>query len=98
MSPFPLYFPHLLHFLCPIVSPYVPIDSSSRLDVCRYPLMYASARAGYVVNSLAEVPGKDVQPLLEAIIKRFPPASTPDKVLRLELLYRDLQSLIVISC
>lgn len=41
-----------------------------------YPLLYASARQGWVAESLGAVPGKDVTPLLEAIIQRFPPAAT----------------------
>lgn len=39
-----------------------------------YPLLYASAKQGWVTNSLEEIPGKDgVKPLLDAILARIPP-------------------------
>lgn len=39
-----------------------------------YPLLYASAKQGWVTTSLSAIPGKDgVVPLLEAIIARVPP-------------------------
>lgn len=42
-----------------------------------YPLLFASARQGWVTNSLSEIPGKNgVIPLLEAIIARVPPPNT----------------------
>lgn len=42
-----------------------------------YPLLYASARQGWVTTSLDTIPGKDgVIPLLEAIIKRTPAPTT----------------------
>lgn len=41
-----------------------------------YPLLYASAKQGWVTNSLDAMPGQNVQPLLDAIIARVPPAST----------------------
>ena len=44
-------------------------------ELLDYPLMYASARSGYVVKELSEVPGKTVEPLLDMIVKHFPPAS-----------------------
>ena len=38
-----------------------------------YPLMYASAKQGWVTNSLSAIPGQDgVIPLLDAIIERVP--------------------------
>lgn len=42
-----------------------------------YPLLYASAKQGWVTTSLASIPGKEgVVPLLEAIIERIPPPNT----------------------
>jgi GTP-binding protein len=53
-------------------------NSDNLLD---YPLLYASARQGWVTKTLAEVPGKDgVVPLLEAIIERIPPAASAAKL------------------
>ena len=50
-------------------------NSDELLD---YPLLYASARQGWVTTSLSEVPGKNgVVPLLDAILKRIPPAKDP---------------------
>lgn len=50
---------------------------SSNDELLDYPLMFASARQGWVTSSLQDVPGKDgVVPLLDAIIKRIPPAKT----------------------
>lgn len=48
---------------------------SSDDSLLEYPIMYASAKNGYVCNLLEEVPGKSVQPLLDMIIEHFPPAS-----------------------
>ena len=48
---------------------------SSTDELLDYPLLYASARQGWVTTSLSEVPGKNgVVPLLDAILKRVPPA------------------------
>ena len=42
-------------------------------DLLEYPLLYASAKNGWAVESLDEVPGKQgVKPLLEAIIAHIP--------------------------
>ena len=49
-------------------------------ELLDYPLLYASARQGWVSESMSALPGKDVAPLLEAIIRRFPPASSPEKL------------------
>jgi len=49
-------------------------DEERLLD---YPLLYASAKQGWVTNDLASIPGKNgVVPLLEAIIDRIPPPNT----------------------
>lgn len=46
---------------------------SSNDELLDYPLLYASARQGWVSTSLQEIPGKNgVVPLLDAIIKRVP--------------------------
>jgi len=47
---------------------------TSKDELLEYPLMYASARQGYVVPKLENVPGTNVEPLLDMIIKHFPPA------------------------
>lgn len=45
-------------------------------ELLEYPLMYASARQGWVVTSLKDVPGKDgVVPLLDMIVTKIPPAN-----------------------
>jgi GTP-binding protein len=41
-----------------------------------YPVMYASARQGWVSESLSAIPGKDCVPLLDKIISHFPPSSS----------------------
>ncbi len=50
---------------------------TSEDDLLNYPLMYASARQGYVVKHLSEVPGKEgVAPLLDTILEHFPAPTT----------------------
>ena len=50
---------------------------STNDDLLDYPLLYASAKQGWVTTSLASVPGKEgVVPLLDAIIKRIPAAKS----------------------
>jgi len=54
---------------------------SSNDELLDYPLMYASAKQGWVTTSLKSVPGKDgVVPLLDAIIKHIPPAFEKQKL------------------
>jgi GTP-binding protein len=48
---------------------------SSDDSLLEYPIMYASAKNGFVCNLLEEVPGTSVQPLLDMIIEHFPAAS-----------------------
>lgn len=49
---------------------------SSNDELLDYPLMYASAKQGWVTDSLANVPGKNgVIPLLDKIVELIPPAS-----------------------
>ena len=43
----------------------------SQLD---YPVLYASARDGYALNSLNDIP-KDIKPVLEAVLENVPPPS-----------------------
>jgi GTP-binding protein len=48
---------------------------STNEELLEYPLLYASARQGWVSTSLKELPGKDgVAPLLDEIIRQIPPA------------------------
>lgn len=51
-------------------------------DLLEYPLLYASAKNGWAVDSLDQVPGKQgVEPLLKAIIDNIPaPEVAPDTV------------------
>ena len=49
---------------------------TSKDELLDYPLLFASARQGWVTDSLAATPGVNVAPLLDAIIERFPPASS----------------------
>ena len=47
-----------------------------------YPLLYASARQGWVSQSLSTATAggpRDVSPLLDAMLERFPPASSADR-------------------
>lgn len=54
---------------------------TSNDELLDYPLMFASARQGWVTTSLADVPGKNgVVPLLDSILKHIPPASTMSTV------------------
>lgn len=47
---------------------------SASEDLVDYPLLYASARQGYVCRALQDVPGREgVVPLLDTIIQHFPP-------------------------
>jgi GTP-binding protein len=43
-----------------------------------YPHLYASARDGYVVKELDEVPGSDVTALLDLIVETFPPPAAKE--------------------
>ncbi len=55
---------------------------SDNEDLLEYPLLYASAKQGWVTETLEEVPGKNgVVPLLDAIIKHVP-SSTSEDVLK----------------
>jgi len=45
-----------------------------------YPIMYASGRQGWVTTSATQLPGKDVSPLLDMIVKHFPAAKSADAV------------------
>jgi GTP-binding protein len=47
-------------------------DDEKQLE---YPLLFASAKNGWVTETLAEAPGKDVIPLLDKIISHFGPPS-----------------------
>lgn len=49
---------------------------TSKDELLEYPLMYASARQGYVVEKLDQVPGNSVEPLLDMIVKHFPSTNT----------------------
>jgi len=47
---------------------------SNNEDLVEYPVLYASARQGYVCKLLGEVPGKEgVVPLLDTILDHIPP-------------------------
>lgn len=50
-------------------------EKEEQLD---YPLLFASAKNGWVTESLADVPGKNVVPLLERILTHFAPPCTID--------------------
>lgn len=48
-------------------------------ELLNYPLMYASARQGWVSRSLADLPGKEgVVPLLDTILEHFPAPTTKE--------------------
>ena len=47
-------------------------------DVLEYPLLYASGKQGWVTDSQENIPGKDVEPLLDLVINRFPAATTTE--------------------
>ena len=53
---------------------------SSKDELLDYPIMYASGRQGWVTEDMTQLPGKDVAPLLDMILKHFPPAKTADAV------------------
>jgi GTP-binding protein len=48
-------------------------------ELLDFPIMYASARQGWVTKKLSEIPGKNgVDPLLETIVNHFPAPVTAD--------------------
>lgn len=50
-------------------------------ELLEFPVMFASARQGFVCAKLSEVPGKNgVEPLLDAIIEHIPPPTTIETV------------------
>jgi len=49
-------------------------------NILEYPLLYASAKNGWVATDLDQLPGNDVAPLLDLIIDTFPAASTEQKL------------------
>ena len=52
---------------------------SDNEDLLEYPLLYASAKQGWVTESLEDVPGKDgVVPLIDAIIKHIPSTTSAE--------------------
>ncbi len=53
---------------------------TSKDELLDYPLLYASGRQGWVTNSLEEIPGKNVIPLLDAIVQHIPPPANNDKL------------------
>jgi len=53
---------------------------TSNEDLLTYPLMYASAKNGWVVTDLEKTPGTDVSALLDSILETFPPACTADRL------------------
>ncbi|RYH04650.1 GTP-binding protein [archaeon] len=53
---------------------------TNKEELLNYPLLFASARQGWVTSSLGNIPGKDVVPLLDAIIEHIP-ASGDDSLL-----------------
>lgn len=54
---------------------FVLTDKEEQLD---YPLLFASAKNGWVTETLADAPGKDVIPLLEKILTHFGPPCSSD--------------------
>ena len=42
-------------------------------NILEYPLLYASAKQGWVSDDIDQMPGKDVEPLLDLILERFKP-------------------------
>ena len=69
----------------------------SQLD---YPVLYASARDGYALNSLNDIP-KDIKPVLEAVLENVPPpsgtTSEPLQILVTALDYDDYAGQIAIG-
>lgn len=53
---------------------------SSKDELLDYPIMYASGRQGWVTDDMKVLPGKDVAPLLDMILKHFPAAKDADAV------------------
>jgi len=53
---------------------------TTREDLLEYPVVYASAKQGWVSTSIDNLPGQDVKPLLDLIVSHFPPASDTEKV------------------
>jgi GTP-binding protein len=53
---------------------------SSKDELLDYPIMYASGRQGWVTDDMKVLPGKDVAPLLDMILKHFPAAKEADAV------------------
>jgi GTP-binding protein len=53
---------------------------TSNEELLQYPMFYASARQGWVSNDMKKLPGKNVSPLLDAILEHIPAASTPEKL------------------
>lgn len=52
-------------------------ENEEQLD---YPLLFASARNGWATESLAQIPGKNIEPVLERILSHFPPPCTSDSL------------------
>ena len=69
----------------------------SQLD---YPVLYASARDGYALNSLNDIP-KDIKPVLESVLENVPPpsgtTSEPLQILVTALDYDDYAGQIAIG-
>lgn len=53
---------------------------TSKDELLEYPLMYASGRNGWVTLNMNDIPGKNVEPLLDMIIKHFPCPNQIDAV------------------
>ena len=49
-------------------------------DELEYPVLYASAKQGWVTTALTYADRKDVSPLLDQIIKHFPPPSNAEQL------------------
>jgi len=48
--------------------------------ILEYPLLYASAKQGWVTSDISALPGDNVRELLDLIIDQFPAASTSEKL------------------
>ena len=53
---------------------------SSKDELLDYPIMYASGRQGWVTDDFTDIPGKDVSPLLDMMLKHFPAAKGAEAV------------------
>lgn len=53
-------------------------NNESQLE---YPILYASAKQGWVSDNLSKLPGKDVSQLLDLMISHFPAASNSEQIL-----------------